>query len=159
MCEPLNKVARQEAPGASTCRGGTAEKAWFYPDTRVVASAVSLVGCVSLSMLLRLSERCLIPDRAAGGGRPSPGLLSGSDGVVGGGVRALRSPSAVLHGLRGSLCPLAGLSLTAHEWGSLRGRCRVSPTFTGETTAVWRDRGRVGRGVQEVCRAGALLLG
>ena len=65
MCQPLNKVARQ-APGPPPS-GGAAEKARSYS-----ASAVSLIGRVSLSTLLRLSEPCLILHLAAGVDRPLP---------------------------------------------------------------------------------------
>lgn len=51
---------------------GIAEQGWASSDMRVSVSALSLISCVSLSMLLRLSEPCLIPRLSAGGDRIFP---------------------------------------------------------------------------------------
>lgn len=65
-------AAGQEASRGPQPSVSPAEKAWVYSDVRLSASALSSISGVALSMLLGLSELCLIPHLSSGRDRTFP---------------------------------------------------------------------------------------
>lgn len=73
MCYPLNGVAGQEASqGGSPSSVSSRKSMGLIRHPHHSVSALSFISCVSLSMLVRVSEPGLIPHLPTEGDRPFP---------------------------------------------------------------------------------------